>query len=414
MEHRIVIVGAGPAALATVAMLAHRSPDALADTTVIDPTGTWLARWRHQLAAQEVDHLRSPVVHHPHPEPYELLRFARDRHDELVRSAGVELPAVGLFDDFCTSLIEQCGVERMVEPTGVVAVDVGVPRGARLTLDTGEQRAAEHVVLCTNPRRAVLPAWSRGGHERRHVDASPEVHRRRSERRLATAGPLDDDPRVRHATTIDLRTDPVPARVVVVGGGLTAAQLALAALRRGALTTLVTRRPLVRRSFDVEPGWIGPRQLRAFEQICDPVERHRRVLEARGGGSVPDRIAGAVVEAATDGLELAEDEGPESVEAAGDRLLVCLRSGRIIETDELWCATGTVPAGTGDPLLGGLAAQHPIPVVGGLPELARDLRWGQTAVHLVGSPTALSLGPAAGILHGQRRGAHQVVESICG
>ena len=75
--------------------------------------------------------------------------------------------------------------------------------------------------------------------------------------------------------------------IVVVGGGLTAGHLVLGALKRSARVTLVTRRPIVERNFDVEPGWLGPRFLEGFERQRNPERRLHMVLSARGGGSMP-------------------------------------------------------------------------------------------------------------------------------
>lgn len=82
----------------------------------------------------------------------------------------------------------------------------------------------------------------------------------------------------------------LPAHIVVVGGGLTSAQLADLAIRRGVTKVwLLTRGPLKVKPFDVGLEWVG--KFRNFEQAAfwtaDSVEeRWEMIKTARNGGSV--------------------------------------------------------------------------------------------------------------------------------
>jgi cation diffusion facilitator CzcD-associated flavoprotein CzcO len=68
---QVLVVGAGPAALSlATALTCRRVP---VELEVIDPSGTWMAAWNRRFAAQDIPHLRSPSVHHPHPDPFALL-----------------------------------------------------------------------------------------------------------------------------------------------------------------------------------------------------------------------------------------------------------------------------------------------------------------------------------------------------
>ena len=92
---------------------------------------------------------------------------------------------------------------------------------------------------------------------------------------------------------------------------------------------------------------------------------------------------------------------------------VRVRLGQIErEVDAVWMATGFDQDFCANPILARLAARHPIPIHAGIPDLDDDLAWGGTPVHVVGAAAALVLGPTAGNLHGQRRGAHRVAKAI--
>ncbi|NET54482.1 MAG: lysine N(6)-hydroxylase/L-ornithine N(5)-oxygenase family protein [Merismopedia sp. SIO2A8] len=72
---------------------------------VLDPAGDWMRQWQHQFAAYDIPHLRSPVVHHPDPNPYALFTFAESRLQELFPP--YDLPGTLLFHDFCQDVIRR-------------------------------------------------------------------------------------------------------------------------------------------------------------------------------------------------------------------------------------------------------------------------------------------------------------------
>ena len=83
---------------------------------------------------------------------------------------------------------------------------------------------------------------------------------------------------------------PTSAPVLVIGGGLSAAQAALAAYRAGHRVVLRSRRPLQTSPFDIGSEWFDMRTADRvrFEFLCLPMKmRGAAVREATPGGSVP-------------------------------------------------------------------------------------------------------------------------------
>jgi hypothetical protein len=197
----LAIVGAGPQSLALVLTLLDRDPTWRDRLTVIDPSGCWLASWRDRFRRHRIDRLRSAAVHHPHPDPTLLRAHARrcDRLGEL--HDPYDLPGTALFDHFCDRLLHDEALDALVVP-GVVAEVQAELRGATLVRTDGSELHAPRVVLATNPVRRRLP---------------PEVG-------TATLP-------WRHSDDIDLGAEAgLPlCRIDVVGGGLTAVQLAVGA-----------------------------------------------------------------------------------------------------------------------------------------------------------------------------------------
>jgi cation diffusion facilitator CzcD-associated flavoprotein CzcO len=379
----VLLVGAGPAALAqALALRCHGLAD---DLAVLDPSGRWFAAWDDRFRRQDIPHLRSPAVHHPHPDPFALLGVGGT--EGLVPSGGTKLPATARFASFVERLVDEAELRPLVRP--VAATSLRLEHGrATVTAADGTVCRPGRVVLATNRRFPVVPGGLRA---------------------------LDGDPRLVAAEHADVRRAPQGGRVVVVGGGLSAAHLAIGAARRGAHVTLLSRRGLSVRRFDVHPSWLGPKKRRPFEAEPDPHRRRAMIDRARGGGSVPHR-ARRELEACREAgrLTLLERCEVVDVDVRGEELRLRCSDGGHLATDQIWLATGEQVDVTRDPLCRQLLTEHPTPIAGGLPELAADLSWPGTNVHLAGFVAALRLGPTAGNLVGHRRAALRVSASIRG
>jgi cation diffusion facilitator CzcD-associated flavoprotein CzcO len=101
----IAIIGAGVQALTLTTHLLQKSPKHYHKFLVFDPSQTWLSQWQQQFEAQQIPHLRSPAVHHPDLNPYELRRFAEHRHQELFPP--YDRPGTKLFNDFSNRLVRK-------------------------------------------------------------------------------------------------------------------------------------------------------------------------------------------------------------------------------------------------------------------------------------------------------------------
>ncbi|MBS3940032.1 MAG: SidA/IucD/PvdA family monooxygenase [Actinobacteria bacterium] len=380
----ILLIGGGPAALAAAVALRCHGVDASLE--VVDPAGEWLAAWRRRFAHQDIACLRSPAVHHPHPDPFALL--GHEGRDGLVPSGGTYLPTTARFLRFVDHLVAVHGLGEVVVPTTATDLVIDDRGSAEVTLADGTRRRPDHVVMCTNTRRQTWPAALR---------------------------PLCGDAVVQHSETADVREVHDGERVLVVGGGLSAAHLAIGAARRGALVTMVTRRRILTRRFDVHPSWLGPKKRRPFELEPDPHRRRIAIVNARGGGTVPPRVHRDLVSEVAHGrVELRERVDVVGATLDGDRCRVHLHDGSTVAADRVWAATGGVVDVGDDPLCAELVGHAPLTIAGGLPDLPPDLRWPGTNVHLTGLATALRLGPTAGNLVGHRRAALRLVASLTG
>jgi len=204
-------------------------------------------------------------------------------------------------------------------------------------------------------------------------------------------------------------------RVCVVGGGLTAVQASQLAHRRGCNVTLLTRRALKTRQFDVDVKWFDRRQNRALHfQFLEKssAERLAMIKETRGGGSVPPMyMEDLKAREASSGLQLICGE-IEAAKLAGERVEVAI-NGQVHVFDRVISACGHRPDCSSLPVIQSLQETWPAETVCGLPVLSQDLQWPQLdRLFVLGALAALQVGPDAANLMGLRRAAQVVVSAL--
>ncbi|MEO1397026.1 MAG: FAD/NAD(P)-binding protein [Cyanobacteria bacterium J06634_5] len=405
----IAVIGAGPQALTLVTHLLQKKKkmrDRLnaghsPGFQVFDPSGTWLAQWHRQFAAQEIPHLRSPAVHHPDCNPHTLLSFAEKRWDELYNP--YNRPGTALFQEFCETVIDRWHLRDQVVKAQVVGLTPHRGR-FRLTLDDGRTAIARRVIVATGSAKPKLPDW-----------ANQLSH-----------GPSNYPPeRLCHAQSVHLPALPTLAgeTVLIVGGGLTSAHLALGAIKRGAKVLLLGRRTFKEKIFDAAPGWLGPKYLKGFEAEPDWHQRWQMIQQARDGGSMtPEALTKLRKLSHEDRVVLYERCEVTSATWQQTHWQVrCNNSANhLVEhdcfehqhIDRIWLATGTQIDIATHPLLGEILAQYPIEIVNGLPVLDKYLRWPGCNLFLMGPWSALRVGPVARNLFGAKMACDRIVPAL--
>lgn len=419
----LVVIGAGPHGLAVLSALADGGswPERV---TVVDPHDHWCAAWDAKLARLALDRLRSPQVHHPGVHPMELRDMVEACPPEeqllLRRPEAERAPTPAGMRRYLDQLVERLGPVDWLRGRAV-ALTVAAEQTSRsaapptprpgdpgpvtvsvmpMTDGPGEVPAqdmdpalivepgvapitlvADAVVVAHNPSMPRVPGWS---------------------------APLLATGRARHASEVDIQSEEVSGReVLIVGGGLTAACLALEVLRRGGHPTMVTRRPLRARPYDVDASWIGPRRLEPY--LRAPATERRALIDvARDGGTIPPRTLEQLRAAADDPatpLTLLEAVDVEPAVQAQ------LASGTE-PAPALWLATGFEQHLDRDPLLGPVAEQLGVRSHGGLPEVDEALRLGGAPIYVAGPYAALGVGPACRNLAGARPAAQRIAAGL--
>jgi cation diffusion facilitator CzcD-associated flavoprotein CzcO len=383
----LAIIGAGPHSLTFITHLLQKRPKMKGRFLVFDPSGRWLSRWQQQFAALDIPHLRSPAVHHPDPNPFALRKFAESRSQELFPP--YDLPGTRLFEDLCNDVIHRWDVQDLVVPAKVTRLEP-LLQGFRLWLQDGDSILAKRVILATNNSQLQIPDWVN---------------------HITSEYPQD---KLCHSQQVDLRQLHLAGeRVLIVGGGLTSGHLAVGAMTRGAKVQLMIRRQLQAKLFDAEPGWLGPKYLKAFFAESDYQQRSQMIQQARNGGSVTPAMAMQLRRSVRAGHGRI-DEHCQIVAAQwlDNHWQVKCNDNSEYECDRIWLSTGSKFDVQAEPLLQEVLNAYPIPVVNGLPILDTCLRWPGCELFLMGGLAALQIGPTARNLSGARMASEKIVPAI--
>lgn len=320
-----------------------------------------------------MSHLRSPLDHDIDVVQLSLHHFAEalPRLEPGSFAGPCRAPSVGLFRRHVETIRARFGLDDLLE-RGVARRIESVEGGLRVETERGSLCARRVIVAIGRPLLQV-PAWAEplGG---------PALH------------------------VFDPTFDPEPPQgpLVVVGGGLSAVQLALrwARVRPGA-TTLVARRPPPVAELDAPIRWSRPSWSWRFAGF--PLAGRVGILDSEERrGSIPPRVAARLTRAQRRGrLRLVFGEVTGVREQAGEFEL-SIEHGPSLACRRLALATGFARGFEGVPLLDTIAqtfglARGPRAA----PLLDGALRW-HPRIHVIGAAASLSLGPLAANIAGAR------------
>jgi hypothetical protein len=212
--------------------------------------------------------------------------------------------------------------------------------------------------------------------------------------------------------------------LLVVGGGLTSAQLADLAIRKGVSKVWLLMRSRLRlKAFDVDLEWMG--KYKNAEQsrflLADTDEERLAIIkEARGGGSITPKFYKRLgPHFASKKLDMREctqliDAKFEGEEGSGSWIV---QTNPPIDNlppfDHICFATGIQTDFTTLPYLQTMLQEHPVKGFGGFPCVTEDLMWKEDVpLFCAGRLGALQLGPAAPNIGGAKVAAERIALAI--
>jgi len=381
-----VIVGGGIHGVHLAVRLIASGRVASGQLVIVDPGPRLLDTWRRCTGNTGMRFLRSPVVHHLDIDPWSLQRFAStlDRPASELFAAPYARPATELFEAHCDQVIARYGLAERHLRGRVVGVDLTCD-AATVRLDDGRELSAHQVILAIGA--SEQPQWPAWAVELRRQGAP--VHH------VFEPG-------------FELCDDDWHGAVAVIGGGITGAQVALRLAEAvSGPVHLVTRHPLREHTFDSDPGWIGPKNMRGFLAIDDPDARRRTITAARHRGSVTKEVHRPLRRRVRDGSIVLHRGEPHGIRSDG-RLQLTVGDAQVA-VDGVLLATGFAAQRPGGPMVDAIARSHGLSCATcGYPVVDHELRW-HPRLYVSGPLAELSLGPVARNIIGARRAAERIV-----
>ena len=357
---------------------------------VLDSYDQPLALWERFTANAGMEYLRSSHAHNLHYDPFSLITFARTVPGQpLARFIEpYARPSLPLFRAHSQHLIERHRL-RDLRLTGRARRLTRLRDGWQVETDVGDLLARRVVLAIGATEQPHWPDWAQS---------------------LRAAGaPVHHlfDP------SFDRAALPTGARVIVVGGGITAAQCAIALAVRapGSVTLLMRHAPRIHQ-FDADTGWITYQHLDGFYRQNDYALRREMIRGARHRGSMPADVAAELHKAEEHALLVRRTAVIQSATGTAQAVTLALEDGTSLTVDHLLLATGFEPRRPGGAWLDAAVQAYDLPVaVDGYPILNRHLCW-SPGLYAVGPLAELEIGPVARNFAGIKLAAERIGEGL--
>jgi hypothetical protein len=390
-----LIVGGGIHGTNLSLYLTRRKQISAERVRVLDPHAAPLTLWERHTGNTGMEFLRSSHAHNLHFDPFSLVTFARTQVGEkLARFVeSYSRPSLELFQAHSAHLIERYQLDRL----RIQGRALGLKRlgdGWRVETADGGIEARNIIVAIGNTENPFWPDWAMA---------------------LREAGAL-----VQHVFQTGFKRENLPAweQMVVVGGGITAAQTAMTlSMQQPGTVTLLMRHAARIHHFDSDPVWIDGRQLQPFHSTDDYSQRRAIIAEARHRGSMPPDVARDLGTAVAGGLMSVREDTIVGTEfspspTGKQNITFQLGSGDNLNSDWVILATGFSPVRPGGEWLDNAIHEYNLPIApDGYPIVDPSLCWAD-GLYVSGPLAELEVGPVSRNFIGVRLAAERIGATI--
>jgi hypothetical protein len=378
-----LVIGAGPHGVHMALRLLGEGLVSTSELALLDPNPEPICLWRQRTRSVGMRFMRSPNVHHLGLSPFDLERFARSGRGRALARFDIPYrrPALALFNAHVEHLMRETNLASCLRQGQATAI-VEDADGFRVTTTNGDL-VARRVVFAVG---GTAPHWPRFAREAQQHGASI--------RHVFDAAPADEITR--------------EGVMVVVGGGISAAQVVLAAAEvEQREVVLLSRHVLRTHRFDAEPCWLGPKCMTHFSRVRSLDERRAMIDSARHRGSIPDEIMRRLRQLIHE-RRISHRVGEiVAADVLGDRVVLHTRDFTLA-ADDVVLATGFSRGRPGgafiDRAVDGLSLEVS---ACGFPVLTSSLEWSH-GLFVTGGLAELELGPTARNVAGAREAARRI------
>ncbi|GEQ66414.1 hypothetical protein JCM33374_g77 [Metschnikowia sp. JCM 33374] len=328
-------------------------------------------------------------------------------------------PSTKFFRDFCQDIIDRYGLESSIRKDRVASLTYGeieimedsrIVNGFTVRTESGKVYACQNCVVASGHDGIInypLPGMKA---------ANPTLEQACHTTHLFTRKISFPPPVISNKLAQKQNTS-----IVIVGGGLTSAQLAHISCNLGIKVTLLLRSFIKIKHFDFHLDWVTKyKNLKksSFYMLDTDEERLQLIHDSREGGSMnPEYYKKLQKHVAKGMLQIMDYSSISQAEHGEEGWNLTISEKRPekeprefeLKTDYVCCATGIRPDVCGLEFMKPIVRDYPIDFVGGLPCLTDDLRWNdELPLYMVGKNAALRVGPTSANLDGARLGAERV------
>ncbi|MDL4839855.1 FAD/NAD(P)-binding protein [Aquibacillus rhizosphaerae] len=352
---------------------------------IIDSHAAPMHVWRTITQKIGMSCLRSPMVHHLANDPYSLKKYARTNDYAFPFKGRYLRPRLDMFNQHSLDEMNVLGmqdcwmqetVEGLVKSEGIWEVSISnnrVVKGERVVLAMGVNQKPQY------------PNW---------------------------AADCKNKEKINHI--FDEETSlPEVGEVVILGGGMTAAHLAYTLSNKSSIqsVTLLKRHPFRIKDFDSDPGWLGPKYLRAYNQVNCYAERRRLIQQARHRGSITRELYVKLKQQVRAGRLHFHTGEIEKAQSIRNSVHIYMSNGEMINADSLILATGAEASMPGENWLRSVIKQLELPCAPcGFPIVSSSLEWKQ-GLFVAGALAELEVGPVSRNIAGARKAAERIAQN---
>jgi len=378
-----LIIGGGIHGVHLAHVLIQRqgvSPDAV---RILDPHECLLAAWSQRTKNTGMRYLRSPRVHHIDIAARSLEDFAREQGaaPSKLWIEPYNRPSYELFQNHCQHVIDTYQLDYLHIRGQALALHRIA--GGWCVETANDRLISRRVLLATGRQKPLNPDWT----DQLAAQNAPIQH------------VLD--------MTFDRQKIVTGEAVMVVGGGISAGQIALSLMNDHAVT-IATNHPLRQHDFDSGPCWLGPKCLDDFGQADYP-RRREMIGEARQTGTLAIDVH-TDIQTAIQSEQIHHHQGEIiAADMTNDcRIALKFADGSTSIVDHVVLATGLKSVPSTQSWLADTITHYNLPVADcGYPILNRMLCWTE-GLYASGSLAELELGPASANIAGARAAAERL------
>ncbi|RPF56672.1 FAD/NAD(P)-binding protein [Abyssicoccus albus] len=368
------IIGGG---IHGITVAAHMIEQGIAhhELTIVDPNPSLGNHFIQQTSKLHMEYLRSPYVHHCHPEAFHLKQFAKQSHYENPTKGQYQRPRLDLFIAHMKQTIELFNLNQCHVHHKVTSIEYNDNRYV-IQLD-------DHSIITTD---VVILAI--GSNVTKYMPISTQS--------------LDN---VFHVD--DIHPNEQLDASHVIGCGISAAHVVCRIHKEDPIKTihLWVNKPLACHAFDADPGWLGPKLMNHYLNQT-VTKRLSLIKHSRYKGSMPKELYRQLHQ-----LEKESRLIVHNTEIQNINNKYIYSNEEKIKYDKIICATGYISNVEHLTFLHALIKQQSLQLINGFPRTSVNLEW-TDRLYVTGFLADIEVGPFARSIHGGRVAAKKICEDL--